>query len=414
MTKDGLTFKGFKFRLYPTPEQETLLNKTLGCSRLIYNHFLKEKQEHYLKNKKTLNYNNCAYLLGELKQKEEYKWLNEVNSQALQASLKNLETSYGRFFKGISSFPNFKKKSHRNSFTCPQHVSVIDGNKVKMVKFKEGIKFNKHREIKGEICSCTISKTPSGKFYVSFLCQIPKPNAFPLTGKSVGIDLGLKEFLVTSDGKHVSNPKFYKQYKKELKKYQQHLSRKVKGSKRREKARIKVARLHEKITNLRENMQHQVSSNLVKSYDLIAMESLAVKNMVKNHKLAAAISDVGWSSLITKINYKAELYGKKTTQIDRFFPSSKTCNCCGYRKDDLTLKVRNWTCVKCGKEHDRDENAAINILNRALVEDNLNKSSGTDDNRHGAKIRPEDTKGKSVEVSKKTGVVTYTLKPINL
>ncbi len=403
-------FKAFKFRLDPTPEQTTLLLKHFGCARYVYNHFLGEKQRHYLENKKTLNFNNTCKSLTELKKQEDKEWLNEVNSQSLQAALKNLENAYQRFFKKKSKFPRFKSKSsNSDSFHCPQNVET-KRDKVFISKFRDGIKFRKHRELKGEIRSATFSKTPSGKMYASILCELPKEKHVQKTGKKVGVDLGLKDFLITSDGKKFDNPRFLKQFLKELKVQQQHLSKKKKGSKRREKQRLKVARLHEKIANSRTNTQHQISSFLVRNYDVVALESLNVKGMMANHRLARSISDVAWSGFVSKLEYKAEWHGKEVVRIETFYPSSKTCSCCGHIKSDLTLKDRVWTCTKCNTLHDRDTNAAKNILQRGITL----LSSGTDDYRHGAKIRPSKVRaveGTSDDVSKKKNVRKYVLKP---
>ncbi len=406
-------FKAFKFRLDPKEDQLTLLSKHFGCTRFLYNYFLGEKIRHYKDNGTTLNFNNTCISLTSLKKQEEYEWLSEVNAQCLQGSLKNLENAYQRFFKKQSKFPRFKsKKVNSDSFCCPQHVT-IEGNKIFVPKFKEGIPFTKHREIKGEVRSATFSKVPSGKMYVSILCELPLETPLKKTGKKIGVDLGLKDFLITSDGKRFANPRFLKQFLKELKDQQKHFNRKQKDSKRKDKQRLKVACLHEKITNSRTNMQHQISSFLVKNYDLIALESLNVKGMMANHRLAQSISDVAWSGFVSKLEYKAKWYGKEVIRIETFFPSSKTCSCCNQVKSKLTLKERDWTCVSCNTKHDRDINAATNILQRGITI----LSSGTDDYRHGAKIRPvkeKSLKGTSVEMSKKKNVRKYILKPNDL
>jgi len=406
-------YKAYKFRLSPTEEQSVLLSKHFGCVRFVYNHFLKEKQNNYLLNKKTLNYNTCAGNLVKMK-REGFEWLKEVNSQALQSSLEHLETAYGNFFKKKSKFPKFKsKKSNYDSFLVPQHVSLKKNNKVQIPKFKEGIRFIKHREIKGKICSATISRTPTGKYYISILTEQEPAKHLEKTGKSIGIDLGIKDFAITSEGQRYTNPKFLYKFQKKLKTAQQHLSRKVKGSKSRDRARIKVARIYEKITNSRNDMQHKVSLSLIKKYDMIALEDLNVKGMIKNHCLAKAISDSSWSSFVTKLTYKAQWYGKTVIKIDRFFPSSKTCSDCGHIKESLSLDERVWTCV-CGSKHDRDVNASKNILKRGLVI----QSSGTDDHRNGAGVSPKEiskvSRGTGVEVSKKKVYVIRDLKPIDL
>lgn len=411
--KENEMHKAFKFRLVPTKEQEVLLAKHFGCVRFIYNHFLSEKQKHYLDNKTTLNFNQCAGHLVAKKKEEGFEWLKEVNSQVLISTLMNLETAYGNFFRKKSKFPRFKSKKNKNSFQIPQHVSLKEKNVVQIPKFKEGLMFIKHRELKGDIKSATISQNPSGKYYISFLCVVEKPTKRKKTGKNIGIDLGLKDFIITSEGQRYCNPKFTKKYEVKLKRKQKILSRKQKGSKERDKARLSVARIHEKITNSRNDMQHKVSSKLVKDYDLIAIEDLNVKGMVKNHKLAKAISDVAWSSFVSKLKYKARWYGKEVVVIDRFYPSSKTCSCCDNVKESLSLEERQWTCSKCNTIHDRDVNAGKNILRRALSI----QSSGTDDHRNGAKVRPKEISkvsgGSGDEVLKKKGR-KYTLKPVGL
>jgi len=411
--KENEMHKAFKFRLLPTKEQEVLLAKHFGCSRFIYNHFLSEKQKHYLENKETLKFNACQNMLIKQKKDEGYEWLKEVNSQCLVATLVNLETAYTNFFKKKSEFPKFKSKKNKNSFNIPQHVSLKEHNVVQVPKFKEGIKFVKHRELKGIIKSATISKNPSGKYYISILCVIEKPTKHKKTGKSIGIDLGLKDFLITSEGQRYCNPKFTKKHEIKLARKQRILSRKQKGSKGRDKARLSVAKVYEKITNSRNDMQHKVSSKLVRDYDLIAIEDLNVKGMVKNHCLAKAISDVAWSSFVTKLKYKAQWNGKEVIIIDRFYPSSKTCSCCDHVKEILSLDERTWTCSKCNTIHDRDVNASKNILRRALAI----QSTGTADNRNGAKVRPKEiskvSRGTGVEVLKKKGRI-YTLKPVGL
>lgn len=393
-------YKSYKYRLYPSPEDKELLSLHFGHCRFVYNYFLKEKQEFYLRNKKTLNYNNCSQALTTLKKQKEYVWLKDVNSQSLQQSLKNLETAFGKFFSKKSKFPKFKRKDGNNSFNVPQNVA-IKSDKIYIPKFRNGIKFVKHRPLKGKICSATISKKPSGKYYVSILTEqnIIIPDTIDVT-KAIGIDLGIKDFAITSDGKRYPNLKFQKKYQSKLSKLQKYFARKQKGSNRKEKLRIKIAKLHEKITNSREDMQHKLSTLLLNKYDVICLETLAVKNMMQNHKLAYAIADVSWNSMIQKLEYKAAWKGKKIIKIDHFYPSSKTCHNCGYINQNLSLKDRTWECPQCGTVLDRDVNAAKNILTRGLTI----LSSATDDYRHGAEIRldksAKDLTSISNEVSK--------------
>ena len=282
----------------------------------------------------------------------------------LQQSLKNLETAYGNFFRKKYKFPKFKKKSNNQSFRIPQGIKV-ENSKIQIPKFKEGIPINLHRPLTGDIKSATFSKTPSNKYFVSILCEVKKEPKIK-TSKNIGIDLGIKDFIVLSDGVKIKNPNFNRKHKHKLSKHQKHLSRKTKGSSRYIKQRIKVAIIHEKINNSRRDFQHKLSSKLINEYDLISLEDLSVKNMIKNHKLAYSISDSSWSSFVSMLEYKALWYGKSVIKIDRWYPSSKTCNECDYIVDKLPLNVRKWKCPKCGIDHDRDINAAKNILRQGL------------------------------------------------
>ena len=340
------------------------MSKHFGCSRFIYNHFLKEKQNHYLNNGTTLDYWKCASVLTTLKKSDDTIWLKEVNSQMLQQSLKNLESAYGNFFRKKSKFPKFKKKSNNQSFRIPQHIKV-DKDIIRIPKFNEGISINLHRPLTGDIKSATFSKTPTNKYFVSILCEVKKEPKIK-TSKNVGIDLGITDFIVLSDGQKIKNPNFNRTSKQQLSKQQKHLSRKTKGSSRYIKQRIKVARIHEKINNSRRDFQHKLAMRLISEYDIISLEDLSVKNMIRNHKLAYSIQDSGWSSFVSMLEYKALWYGKSVIKIDRWYPSSKTCNECDYIVDNLPLNVRKWKCPKCSCEHDRDINAAKNILRQGL------------------------------------------------
>ncbi len=359
-----LIHKTYKFELLPNKEQKTLLDKHFGCVRYIYNHFLNERKEQYQKDKKSDNYYGQAKSLTELKKKEDTSWLKEVNSQTLQFALRSLDTAYVNFFRGNTQFPQFKSKGKKNTFTVPQHTKVIDG-RIYAPKFKNGIKVNIHREIKGIISKFTISKTPTGKYFVSILTeQEYKPSK--KTNKSVGIDLGLKVFAITSDGIKYKNNRYTKRYEKQLKKAQQHLSRKTKGSNGFEKQKLKVTKIHEKISNTRQDVLHKVSKEIVSNYDIICLEDLNIKGMIKNHKLAKHIADASWSTFVRFVEYKTNWNDKSVVKINRFYPSSKTCNVCGYINQGLNLSIRNWTCPECSTKLDRDENASINILKEGL------------------------------------------------
>jgi len=373
----------YKFRLEPTDEQKTLLNKHFGSVRWTFNYFLNQRKNEYLNNKKSLNYYDQAAELTQIKKTNE--WLKEINSQTLQYSLKCLDMAYQGFFNKRTQFPKFKSRKNKNSFTIPQNVRY-DGTKLIVPKFLDGIEMIMERKIKGTIKHCSISKTPTGKYFVSILTEM---NYEPVkkTGLSVGIDLGLKDFLVLSNGTKIKNHTFLKHYERYLKLNQQSLSRKTKQSNRYERQRIKVARIYEKITNSRMDLIQKTTSKLVKQFDTIYLEDLNVKGMMKNHKLSKAISDVAWGIFIDVLEYKSSWNDKSVIHIDRFFPSSKTCSKCGWINNSLTLKDREWICPKCDKKHDRDFNAAINIENEGFRMKNI--SVGTTDYERGAKIRPK-------------------------
>jgi len=381
--------KTYKFRIYPTAEQEVLLAKHFGCTRFVYNHFLNERKEQYQKDKKSDNYYAQAKSLTEIKKKAETEWLKEVNSQTLQFALRSLDTAFLNFFRGNAQFPKFKSRKHKNTFTIPQFGSISDGL-LHIPKFKDGIKIKLHRKIVGKIGKMNITKTPTGKYYVSiFTEQII--DEIPKTGKQVGIDLGIKDFVITSEGTKFKNNRYTKKYAKKLKKAQQHLSRKQKGSNGFEKQKLKVAKIHEKIASCRLDTLHKVSRQLVNQYDLISVEDLNVKGMIKNHKLSKHIADASWGNFLTLLQYKCDWYGKELVKVNRFYPSSKTCSECGWINQDLNLSMRHWTCKSCGVIHDRDENASRNILKEGLK----NISAGTVDYTDGEDRRPNLLKGHS-------------------
>ena len=383
----------YKFRLNPTNEQKTLLNKHFGSVRWTFNYFLNQRKTEYLNNKKSLNYYDQAAELTQIKKTN--TWLKEINSQTLQYSLKCLDMAYQGFFNKRTQFPKFKSRKNKNSFTIPQNVRY-DGTKLIVPKFLDGIEMIMERKIKGTIKHCSISKTPTEKYFVSILTE-QEYTPVSKTGLSVGIDLGIKDFLVLSNGTKIKNHKFLKHYERDLKLNQKHLSRKTKGSNRYEKQRVKVARIHEKITNSRMDLIHKTTNDLIRNFDTIYLEDLNVKGMMKNHKLSKAISDVSWGKFIDTLEYKSVWNDKQVVHIDRFFPSSKTCSKCGWINNNLTLKDREWKCGKCGNIVDRDFNASINILNEGYRINNI--SVGTTDYERGDQIRPE-----------KSGVICETLK----
>lgn len=356
--------KTYEFRLFPTKEQEVLLNQHFGHSRWVYNHFLNERKEQYQADKKSDNYYKQAATLTKLKKEEDTKWLKEVNSQTLQFALRSLDTAFLNFFRGNAQFPKFKSRKHKDTFTIPQFGRIEDG-KIIIPKFRDGIKVKLHREVKGEIGKMSITKTPNGKYYVSIFTE-QEANELPKTNRQVGIDLGLKDFVITSDNKKFKNNRYTKKYAKQLKKAQQHLSRKQKGSNGFEKQRLKVAKIHEKIASCRLDTLHKVSKELVESYDLISIEDLNVKGMIKNHKLSKHIADASWGTFVRLLQYKCDWYGKELVKVNRFYPSSKSCSNCGWINQTLKLSDREWTCKSCGVVHDRDVNASVNILKEGL------------------------------------------------
>ena len=358
--------KAFKYRLYPTSDQKILLDKHCGTSRLIYNLALECKSSAYNSNHVSLSRFDLQKQLVDLK--KEFPWMKEINSQSIQVSLLNLDNAYKRFFKTKTGFPQFKKKSSRNSFGVPQNVK-IEQSKIIIPKFLEGIDFIQDRPTKGILKSATVSKTPTNKYFISILCETGEiiPAKTEIKYKtSVGIDLGLKDFAILSDGIKISNPNFLITNEKVIKHLQKELSRKTKRSNRYKKARLKLATWHEKTTNQRNDFLHKLSNQITNDFDTICLEDLNIKGMIKNHKLSKAISDVSWSSFITMLTYKSEWKGKNLIKIGRFDPSSKTCNSCGYIKHDLQLSDREWICPDCGSIHDRDINAAMNIKDFAL------------------------------------------------
>ena len=358
--------KAFQYRLYPTVKQEKSLASHFGQARFVYNFFLRKRIDYYAKNKgkekQGLNYHDTAKMLTELKQQPDTIWLKESNSQSLQQSLRHLDNAYNHFFNHGFQFPNFKKKSRKQSFSVPQHFNINVKTKQLNIPKLTPIKIVLHREMEGQMKNVTISKTPSGKYFASVLCEIEKNIKPKQTGGEIGIDLGLKSLIVTSNNEKIEPPKFLRKSEDKLKRLQQLLSRKIKGSNRRNKTRIKVARIHEKISNQRKDFLHKLSHRLVSENQAIYAEDLNVKGIMANHCLAKSVADSSWAELVKQLKYKSEWNGVCFGQIDRFFPSSKRHNACGWINESLTLKDREWTCQGCGQVVDRDLNAAQNIL----------------------------------------------------
>jgi putative transposase len=383
--------KTYRFRIYPTAKQEQNLARHFGHSRFVYNYFLNQRKEQYQSDKKSDNYYKQAASLTKLKKEEGTEWLKEVNSQTLQFALKSLDSAYTNFFRGNAKFPRFKSRRHKNSFTIPQFGRIDDG-KLNIPKFKEGIKIKIHRELKGKIGKMSITRTPTGKYFVSIFTE-QEIEQLTKTDKVLGIDLGLKDFVITSDNKKFKNNRYTKKYARELKKAQQHLSRKQKGSNGFEKQKLKVAKIHENISNSRLDALHKVSKELIDENQIICIEDLNVKGMIKNRKLSKHIADASWGNFVNLLQYKADWYGREVVKINRWYPSSKTCNECGWINQDLNLSDREWTC-KNGHKLDRDLNASQNILKEGLKIHRLGRSitkverkSDVSDNAHS--VKPE-------------------------
>jgi len=366
--------KAFKVTLIPNCSQEVLINKTIGCSRFVYNRFLARRKELYSVQQKTLNYSGCSKELTQLK--KEIEWLTEVDKFALQNSLKNLETAYKNFFADLKKpknkrrfcFPQFKKKhsfkqSYKPNFTnC--NIQIRE-NYLKLLKVG-WIRFHKSQEINGTIVNVTVTRTKAGNYIASILCET-EVEKHPLVDKNVGLDLGIKSYLVQSDGIEVKNPKHYRQALRKLRKANKKLSRSTKGSNNRAKAKTKLAQVHERVTNLRDDFLHKLSTRFIRENSVICIEDLRVSNMVKNNKLALSIADASWSKFVAMLEYKALWHDRIVQKLSPFFPSSQTCSSCSFVNPEVKdLKIRKWTCPACNTQHLRDCTAALNILNEGL------------------------------------------------
>ena len=378
MGKQKHKMKVFKFRIYPNAAQKELISKTFGCTRVIYNKMLDERQRVYAELKDSREALKNYKYTTEKQLKQEYEWMGEVDSVALQQSRLHLTNAYTNFFKGRSSFPRFKSKDAKQSY----HTVITNGNikvdftnrKIKLPKVG-WLRFRDSRTFDANIRSVTVSRSKAGNYFASVLTDYDPYHPLPETDTVTGIDLGIKEFVITSEGEVFENLKLTRTNQRKLSKFQRAISRKQKGSNNRKKTRYRLAKLHERLHNIKENYLHHVANSLLHESQVLAIESLGVSGMMKNHKLARSIQELSLHRFKQILRYKAEWRGRTLVEVDRFFPSSKLCGNCGWKNSALELKHRMWTCEICGTEHDRDLNAAKNILQEGLR--TLNNTAGT-------------------------------------
>jgi putative transposase len=364
-----MTQRAYRYRFYPTQEQEQLLRRTLGCVRLVYNKALHTRTEGWYERQERIDYKQTSAMLTTWKKQEDLQFLNEVSCVPLQQGLRNLQKAFANFWAGRAKYPNFKKKHSGGSAEFTRSAFKWKDGQLWLAKCSEPlpIRWSRTLATNCEPTTVTVRLDASGRWFVSLLVEDRTVKALPQTDKVVGIDTGITSLIATSDGEKIANPKHFKRLRYKLRQAQKVLSRRVKGSNNREKARVAVARIQAAIADARKDFLHKLTTRLVRENQTIAVEDLAVKNMLKNHKLAQAIADASWAELIRQLEYKCQWYGRTLVKIDRWFPSSKRCGKCGHVVDKLPLDVREWVCPECGTHHDRDINAANNILAAGLA-----------------------------------------------
>ncbi len=360
--------RAYRFRFYPTPEQELILARTFGCARFAYNYMLRLRTDAWMQRQERVGYHETSAALTALKKTPEHAWLNEVSSVPVQQALRHLQTAFVNFWAKRAAYPSFKRKDGPQSAEYTTSAFKWDGKSLKLAKMDAPLAIRWSRTIPkaAKVTTVTVSRDTAGRYFVSLLCD-DAVAAKPAAQGKVGIDLGLTHFAILSTGEKVAAPNTFRRYEKKLAKLQRRLAKKTKGSNRRKKAKLKVARLHAKIADSRRDFLHKLSTRLANENQVIAVESLSVSNMQKNRCLSKSISDAGWSEFLRQLEYKANWYGRELVGIDKWFPSSKRCSDCGYTMPKMPLNVRQWTCPECGSIHDRDVNAARNVLAAGLA-----------------------------------------------
>ncbi len=361
---------GFKYRFYPSPEQENYLARTFGCVRVVYNRALDARKNHYAETGKALNYGKTSALLTAWKKIDGYRWLREVSSVPLQQTLRHLNAAYQRFFEKKAGYPRYKSRHDKQSATFVKSRFRLSGDlrqpQVQLPKMAEPLSIRWSRDLPSEPTSITITKDKAGRYFISFHARVSPQTATVAGGisprtKAIGLDMGLTHTVITSDGEKIDNPRYYRRSPDRLRREQRNLSRKQKGSNNRAKQRLKVARLHARIADMRRDWSHKLTTDLVRRYDVICIETLNVKGMLGNPCLAQSIADVAWAEIKRQLRYKCQWYGSRLVEISQWEPTSKTCSACGEKRSKLPLWVRAWVCDGCGVVHDRDVNAALNV-----------------------------------------------------